>query len=348
MTQSSASLPHSTVASDHGPRESAGMMLVLTGAVLWGAGGVGVALVADNSTMSWSAIAATRMLLAGAIMGVLIVGARGVSVFTTLARSRVAVLHVLISSVLMAATGVSYYMAIGRIGVSASTVVTLGSAPVAVALAMSVLGRALPSAGTLTALVVALVGLVLVGGAPSTAAGSGRDMALGCLLSVISGSTFASMTVMNRRSVAGLTPSTLVALSFAFGGMICLLPGASGLRVTSMTATAWAGMAAAVLFHGVLGYFLYYAGLYRGVPPTTAAIASLAEPCTAVVLSLLILGERLNWLAVLGMALIMSAVVVCGPDHAAETSLTALGIPETPDPPGPTEASTETEELPYT
>ena len=289
-----------------------GLTMVLAAAVLWGTGGVGASLVASHSALSWPAILAVRLLTAGAIM-------LAVTVLTGelggLARSRPrgAARHLALASALMATTSVTYYWSIGLIGVATATVLTLGSAPLAVTVSTAVHGRSLPSRRVTLALAAAMAGLVLVTGVPGAGEHSAVQTIQGCGLSLVSGLTFAALTLVTSRSTVGITPGTLVALSFTLAGALCATAvciARAGFPLATLDRTAWLGMACAAIFHGALGFFLFYAGLHRGVPATTAAIATLVEACAAALLAVAILHEHLSAATLAGIALVMVAVVL--------------------------------------
>jgi DME family drug/metabolite transporter len=72
--------------------------------------------------------------------------------------------------------------------------------------------------------------------------------------------------------------------------------------------SAWALFLYLGLIPTALGYALFYQGV-RDTTASEASIASLMEPLSATVLALLIFGERLGALGLLGAALLIGAII---------------------------------------
>jgi len=68
-----------------------------------------------------------------------------------------------------------------------------------------------------------------------------------------------------------------------------------------------------VLYLGIattsIAYILFSAGLKR-IPSSSAVTLSLAEPLTAAILSVLVVGERLNVTSWIGVALLLGGILV--------------------------------------
>jgi len=302
-----------------------GFVLVTLGGVLWGTGGLAGTAVADHSAMSWTAISALRLVGGGVLMLVLtaLTGELG-----RLPRTAESARHIVLTAVLSAVYQVAYFESVSLVGVAVSTVISLGAAPVAVALWAAVRSRRLPGWGLLAALVAAIVGLVLVSDAPHAASGTGTEV-LGVLLALVAGVSFGATTVVNRRLVRGLTPAVLIATSFTLAGLLAAVWGAfTGFRFVTVTPVAWGWLALLDVVPTVLAYLAFYGGLHRGVPSTTAAILSLIEPVTATVLAVLVLHERLTAPMVIGILLLLAAVVLVRPSRAGEG---AIAPPVPPD-----------------
>jgi DME family drug/metabolite transporter len=214
-----------------------------------------------------------------------------------------------------------YFGSVVAVGVSVSTVVSLGLAPVLLTVAESLRHRAAPARGQVLVLTMALTGLVLV----SLAAGShepGPHPTLGVLLAVGSGATYAATTAFGRTLAQRTSPLTLTTATTTIGA-IALLPGALlGGSVT--TPFGEPVVAATLLYLGVftmaIAYGLLYAGL-RTTPGSAAVIATLVEPVTAAMLAAVLLDERLGAAGIVGTALILLAVAGLGRKPAATTGV---------------------------
>lgn len=285
----------------------AGFLAVVAGATLWGTGGLaGSALAGEGLPLA--TVAAYRLGVGGgALLLVLTLAGRlrGPRPTGTVVR------RVLVTAVLAAAYQTAYFVAVGRSSVSLATLVALGAAPVLVAAATAVLARRLPSRRTVTALLLAVAGLVLLVGLAG--AGVGADPAGGALLALGAAAAFAALTMVNRTGVPGLDPVLLTALGFSAGGLL-LVPVAllGGGAVGPATATGWW----LVLYLGVvptaLAYAAYFTGL-RAVPATTASLVALLEPLTAALLAAVLLGERLGAAGAVGGLLLAAATVAVAP-----------------------------------
>ena len=289
---------------------SRGFLLVAMGAALWGTAGIAGAFAARYSSLSWPAISSVRLLLGGLLMLVLtaITGE-----LRRVQRTAESVRRIVATGVATAIYATAYFQSLPLVGVAVATVVCLGAAPMAVAVYTAIRERRMPSRPTMLALLAALTGLVLVSN-PSTPTGDHRGFALGFALALLSGLAFAASTVVNQRTVPGLTPRPLIATSLTLAGLLSAPLGMlGGADFTTVTAPAWAAIAFLVIFQTMVAYLAYFGGLQAGLPATTAVIVLLIEPLTATVLAVLVLHEQLTLPVLLGMVLLMLAVVLVSP-----------------------------------
>ncbi|MGN8244624.1 DMT family transporter [Cellulomonas soli] len=292
---------------------SRGFALVALAGVLWGTGGLAGSLVARVTDLSWPAIASLRLLGGGFVM---LAAAAATGALRALPWNRAVAVRVAATGALSAVYQGAYFVAVDLAGVALSTVVALGSAPLAVAVVTAWGTRRMPPRATVTALVAALVGLLLLTGTPT--AGDGRAAAAGCGLALVSGASFAATTLLNRVPVPGLSPTALIGASFTLAGVLLVPFGlVAGFALSGTSAAAWGWVVYLAALPTAGAYLAYYSGLPR-VPATTAAVLALLEPVTATVLSVLVLGETVSLPGLVGMALLLAAVVLLRP--AAEPS----------------------------
>jgi DME family drug/metabolite transporter len=129
-------------------------------------------------------------------------------------------------------------------------------------------------------------------------------------LALVAGASFATYTFAAKRMLATGHSSEAV-MAGAFGlGAVALVP------VLAFTGAGWMlqpGGAALALFLGIvptaLAYGLFARGLRRLSTSETATLA-LAEPLTAAMLGVIVLGERLAAPAALGAALVLGGLLV--------------------------------------
>jgi DME family drug/metabolite transporter len=210
-----------------------------------------------------------------------------------------------------------YFLSVLLVGVSVATVVALGLAPVLAAVWEHARVRTRPSWREVGVLAAALSGLVLI----SASAGHGSEApadepALGLLLAVGSGATYAATTVLGHALAQRVDPVALTTCATA-AGAVALAPFLVVAAATGHPVVGWNPASLALLTYlGVatmaLSYGLLYAGL-RTTSGSAATVATLVEPLAAAVLAVLLLDERLPWPALLGGALILAAVVALRP-----------------------------------
>ncbi len=314
-----------------------GLALVVLGALCWGAGGLSGALLGGEAQLGAGAVAAYRLVGGGlaVLLGLVVVELvrpRGrLRVASRAAWGRVAAVAGLI-----AVFQATYFQAVYLVGVAVATLVTLGMAPVLVAGARAVRRRRLPGARVVAAIGCAVVGLVLLvvigrpaptdggsagtapGGAASSdgwvAAGSGAAVVVpGVACALLAALAFASLVIVNRRPVHGMSPLVMTGVAFTAGGVL-LLPFAAlvgGLAVPG-TALGWWWLAFLAIVPTALAYALYFTGL-PAAGATPAALAALLEPLAAAVLAVVVLHERLGLAGWFGAGLLIVAVVLARP-----------------------------------
>jgi DME family drug/metabolite transporter len=282
-----------------------GLVQVSLAGVLWGTGGLAVQLIRERVPMSVLTISAWRTGIAALVLIAAVVLLRHLDevrhVLSHRPRTAVAV------GLLTGAYQAFYFGAVIAVGVTVSTVVALGLAPVLLTAGEGVLARRPPGRAKLVVLTAALGGLVLVS-ASTGGSSSGPHPVLGVLLASASGVTYAVATALGRPLAEVSSPLALAAVTTSAGalGMVPLGLLAGG-PVFVGDPRAFAGLAYLGVMTLAVAYGLLYAGL-RTVEGSAALVATLLEPVTAAVLAVLVLGERLGAVGVLGALLILGAV----------------------------------------
>ncbi|WP_193608688.1 EamA family transporter [Nocardioides lijunqiniae] len=296
------------------PRGGSGYALTVAGVLLWGTLGISGAQAIAHTGMSAVMVSALRLVIAGVLLLPVVV-ASGELVRTP--RTRAVVRRVVVTGVGTAAFACLYLEAIPYLGVATATVVSLGTCPVAVVTATALRRAELPSAGTALGTAAAVLGLVLVCSAPSKEAGRTGSLALGIALAALSGLAFAAVTVLNRSPAPGLRPAPLLALSSIVGAVVSALAAvALGDAAIRGDASGAGWLLFMALVPTVLGYLLFYHGLSRGLPATTASVLSLLEVVSATALAVVFLGERLPPLGVAGLLLVLASAQAVRPSRS--------------------------------
>ncbi|GAA5101575.1 DMT family transporter [Haloechinothrix salitolerans] len=287
----------------HSRARGRGAAALLVAGVCWGTGGIAGALLATSGDLHPLSIAAYRLLLGGVFVSMFLLATSGMRVPRTAASVR----RLLVVGVLLAVFQASYFAAVTLTSVSLATMITIGSVPVFVVVATTARTGRRPSVTTLGALCSAIVGLVLLMGAP-TGAGEGSPLiGIGCAL--LAGAGFATVTIATRRPVAGLDPLRTAAVGCLLGGAL-LLPAA---LMVGVSIPLRPEPVAAALYLGLvptaLAYTAYFTGL-RSAHAVVAGLAVLLEPLTAALLATVLLGDRLGVVGWCGAGLLVVALAV--------------------------------------
>jgi DME family drug/metabolite transporter len=281
-----------------------GLLYLLVSATSWGTAGAAAALLFGRSGLGPVALTFWRS-AGGVLLLLLACAVRGRRLP---ARPRLGELAV--NGLGLTAFQIAYFEAVHSTGLAVATVVTLGAAPVMVALgARALLRERLGLAGA-AAVVGALAGLavLMLGGA-----GSGEVRPGGVAWALASAAGYACMTLYGRhRAQRGAAADPLGATFYSF--LVCaalllpfalaegaVLPQSAGLARTVVLLVYIAAVPTA------LGYGLYFAGV-AVVRATTASVIALIEPVSATVIAVTMLGERLAPATLGGTGLLLLSV----------------------------------------
>ena len=277
-------------------RDGRAVAMVLIAAVMWGTTGTARALApADAAPL---AVGAVRIAIGGALL-VVIALARG-----TLFASRWPVGPAVIAAAAVAIYQLSFFEGVARAGVAVGTILAIGSAPAFAGLLAWLTLHERPTKRWLASTAVATAGLVLLvlPGASAT-----LDP-LAVALPLVAGAGYATYATASKHLVRAGDNVAVAAIAFG-GGALLLVPV---LLIVNLAWLADPRGAVVVLELGVfataIAYILYTAALKR-LPVSTGATLSLAEPLTASLLGLAILGESLAPIQLAGAALVAAGLI---------------------------------------
>jgi DME family drug/metabolite transporter len=285
-------------------RTRTGPAFLIAAGLLWGTGGLAGAYLAVHASLHPLVVATYRLLLGGVLAVSLLWPAGGLR---GLERSRAVARRLLAAGVLLAFFQAAYFASVLLTSVSIGTMTTIGSVPMFVALADCVRSRRLPNAGSVVAIVVAVLGLVLLTWSPGDVTDRTR-LAAGVVLALAAGAGFAVLTFVMRTPVQGLDPLRTTAFGCLVGGLL-LLPVALGL---GMAVPLRGDVIAVTVYFGLFPTALAYAAYFRGLgdsPVLPAALAALLEPLTAALLGALLFGDRLGFTGWCGAALLGASLL---------------------------------------
>ncbi len=271
---------------------------ILAASVFWGTTGTAQAFAPEGAQPA--VVGAIRMLIGGSAMLLMAISLKAFQAAPPWPKK----------ATFLAACGVAIYQlcffaGVAKTGVALGTIVTMGSSPVFAGLLGWWLLRERPGArwGVATVFAVSGCGLFVAAG------GKLHLDPLGILAALGAGGGYAlysvcSKDVLHKRS------------SLAGTSVICSLAAMLLLPVLLLGDAHWLTQPRGMLVALHLGliatatpYLLFARGLLT-TPVATAVTLTLAEPLTAGTLGLLVLGERFTPLTILGIACILSGLLI--------------------------------------
>jgi drug/metabolite transporter, DME family len=284
-----------------------GVLLILAAAVLWGTTGTSQALAPVGA--SPLTIGTTRLLVGGAALLVVALARGGLGHW-----GRWPLLATVLAGACIALYQITFFAAVARTGVAVGTMVAIGSSPVIAGLLDWLVRRERPGNRWCQATLLAVMGcslLVWTGGGISV-------NLVGILLALGAGASYAGYTLAMKQMLTGdRSPDAVVAVAFCLGAVL-LLPL---LRVAELGWITQPRGLLVMLHLGIIATALSYQLFVRGlqsVPVATAVTLSLAEPLTASLLGIIVVGERLVTLSLVGMLLIFGGLALLAiPDRPA-------------------------------
>lgn len=275
-----------------------GYVFVLFAATLWGTTGTTQALAPAGATPQ--ALGLFR-LLGGALTLSLLAFQRG-----TLSQIRSLPLKLTVfTSILMTAYQLLFFAGVGMAGVAIGTVVGVGSAPIIGGLLRIFIERQPITPRWLLSTTLALIGCGLL----LFPADGVQINLIGVALSIGAGTTYAIYTLCSKRLFEGRDSDAVTSAIF-IGSVLLLIPTLWRVNLS------WIFQPSGVLLFIWLGLIvtgLSYWSFGRGlklIPASTAITLTLAEPLTAGLLGIFLLGERLTLLGGVGIFLLIVGLSV--------------------------------------
>jgi len=280
-------------------RPISGYLLIIGAAVLWGTTGTSQALAPAGVTPL--SIGAMRLLLGSLALLALALSQGGFR-----RRTGWDIRAVLIAGSAIAAYQVTFFAGVKLASIAIGTIVGIGSAPIFGALLGHFYEHEKLERRWFLATALSLSGVVLLGAAGKQS----LDLdPRGVLLALAAGLTYAVYTLYNKRLLATHDPDEVMAVTFGLGALL-LLP------FIFTSPMQWLASPRGMLVAGHLGliatglsYALFGRGL-KSVPVSTTTTLTLAEPLTAGLLGVLVVGERLPPVALIGIALIAAGLLM--------------------------------------
>jgi drug/metabolite transporter, DME family len=282
-----------------------GFLSILVAAISWGTIGVTTQALYRTAMTNAVSIGFFRLAIAAPLLSIACWILLGKRLFR-IARRDLALMTLLGS--MQALYQVCYFTAISLSGVAVSTLVTLCTAPVLVALLSVFVSRERLSLVVGCALLSAVGGTWLLVGARGSSSGTASSM-LGILFALGSGLGYALVILCARSLSSKYHPLHINAIAFTAGALLLFgFALKTGLYV-AYPFTGWLMLGYLGAVPTALAYGLFMQGM-RSTPSTIASILTLFEPLTATILAWIFLGERLGPSGLLGACLLIAAILL--------------------------------------
>ena len=272
--------------------------MVLLAAACWGTTGTAQSFAPPTLPAYW--VGALRLAVSALFFAAVVLATRSGGGWRELP-----VKLVMLAGASMAAYNLAFFAGVRASGVAVGTAVALGSGPIWAGLLQALRGQR-PDARWWLGTVLAVAGGVLMVGS----GGGGRDYsAAGLALCLLAGLSYAVYALVNARLVAQAAPSLVTGAVFTLAALIALpaaalIAGPVTLTARDLAIAAWLGVVAT----GVA--YLLFSHALRHISGATGVTLALAEPVTAFVLAVAVVGERPGWAAAGGGLLVLAGLGV--------------------------------------
>lgn len=252
-----------------------------------------------NIAVTSGELALYRAILAAVIIGVFLTVTRQKIPFGQIRRELVLLL---LSGVAMGFNWILLFEAYKYTTVSVATL-SYYFAPVIVTLVCPFLFREKLTAKQVICFVMSTVGIVLITGIGGTGR-NGTDH-IGIAFGLGAAVLYATVVLLNKfiKKVEGIHRTFLQFLA----AIVVLIPYVvmtSGVTIGKLDGLGWVCLLVVGVVHTGVSYCMYFSSL-KDVPGQEAAILSYVDPLVAVLISVTLLGERMNWMQAVGGVLIL-------------------------------------------
>ena len=276
----------------------AGHWFIIGAALLWGTNGTAQAFAPAG--FDPKVIGELRLLIGGIALLLLAIKRRELGQYHRWLKT-----PVFLAAAFTASYQLCFFAAVAKTGVAIGTIVAIGSAPIAGGILGLVFRGERPSRRWLLATLLAIVGCALL----SFSHGEVAIDPLGIFLALGAGASYAAYTLMIKKLLDHHSPNAIMAVVVCIGALFLsptLLNVDPDWLFQPQTIAVALHLGLATM---ALSYWLFARGLQL-IPIATTVTLSLAEPMTATILGITILGEKLSPQAFLGIFLIFAGLLV--------------------------------------
>lgn len=265
--------------------------------------------------MLWGTVGTTQTFLSEGISSFAVAGVRsgiggGILLLAVLVMKKISFRNWSWKWTILAAIAIAlfqslFFTSVRYTGVAVGTVVTIGSAPVFAGFIEWVFWKVRPTLVWAIATVLAIVGCLLL----FMNQGETAINPLGIGLALAAGSMFALYTNVSKQLMKQEETLPAVAMTFSICALFLLpLAAKDGFGWLTEGVNIWP-----ILFMALaatsLAYILFLGGLKK-ISSSAAVTLSLAEPLTAALLGVFLVGEHLTFVAWIGVSLLLGGIVV--------------------------------------
>ncbi|MFL8938062.1 DMT family transporter [Rossellomorea oryzaecorticis] len=272
-----------------------GPIFILLAGILWGTTGTAQAFAPESAHPI--AIGAARLAVGGVFLLCIV-----------LAKGKVNLRYWPVKQTVAAALSMAFYQplffsAVTLTGVAIGTVVAIGSAPILSGMIEWLVLKKRPLLIWWFSTFLSISGCLLL----FLNNGSASADPLGVLLALGAGLTFAVYTLVSRELVENHSALSVVAVVFTLSA-VCLSPILFIYDMSWVASLRGAGVSLQLgIMSTGIAYLLFARGLLQ-VSSSTAVTLALAEPMTAALLGVFIVGEHLSLLSWLGILLLLAGI----------------------------------------
>ncbi|PSL34280.1 DME family drug/metabolite transporter [Planomicrobium soli] len=272
-------------------------ILVLLAAMLWGTTGTSQTFI--EGAAHPLTIGALRLSIGGFSLLAFVLWAKMLNVKTIPWKAA------WLSAAAMALFQPLFFSSVQLTGIAVGTVVAIGSAPVFTGILEWAFMKKNPDRVWMIATSCAIAGCILLFSNTQSA----TINSFGVLLALGAGLSFAGYAIVSKSVLHAMEAVPAVAVIFSLSALF-LLPFLLFLDVSYIQVPKNVGV---IMYLGIaatgLSYILFSKGL-KQIPSSSAVTLSLAEPLTASLLGVLVVGETLNGTAWTGVFLLLCGIVV--------------------------------------
>lgn len=273
------------------------IIMIILAAMLWGTTGTMQALAPEAAHPI--AIGAIRLAIGGLFLLVIVL------VSGKLDLNDWPIKTTILAAISMALYQPFFFSAVLMTGVAIGTVVAIGSAPIFSGFIEWMFLKKRPARLWWVSTSLSILGCIIL----LMNQESIHINPIGIVLALGAGASFASYTFVSREMVRNHSPLSVVAVVFTLSAIL-LSPLLFIFDMSWITNIRGLGVS---LHLGIIAtgiaYLLFAKGL-SSVPSSTAVTLSLAEPLTATLLGVIVVGEHLNALSWVGISLLLLGLVI--------------------------------------